>query len=159
MPTRVELHVLYRALERWNLYYAEVNEGLAIDGKTLCNAIDADDCQAQILGVVGHQGHLCHTEKVCYLSVADGDEVKQTNQIGMVIPLLEPLDIAGKTITADGLLTKRVLADYLIARNAEYVLTVKVNQPTLREDIRLLFEAHGKPDFREPLTLADGRIE
>jgi len=28
----------------------------------------------------------------------------------MVIPLLEPLDIAGKTLTADGLLTQRRLA-------------------------------------------------
>jgi hypothetical protein len=32
-------------------------------------------------------------------------------------------------------------------------------QPTLREDIRLLFEGRGKPDFTEPLTLAHGRIE
>jgi len=77
----------------------------------------------------------------------------------MVIPLLEPLDIAGKTITADALLTQRKLAQYLIERNADYVFTVKGNQPTLREDIRLIFEERGRPDFSEPLTLAHGRIE
>ena len=77
----------------------------------------------------------------------------------MVIPLLEPLDIAGKTITAHALLTQRKLAQYLIERNADYVFTVKGNQPTLRKDIRLLFEERGKPDFSEPLTLAHGRIE
>ena len=71
------------------------------------------------------------------LPVDGGDEVKQTNEIGMVIPLLEPLDIAGKTITADALLTQRKLAQYLLARNADYVFTVKGNQPILREDIRL----------------------
>lgn len=77
----------------------------------------------------------------------------------MVIPLLEPLDIAGKTITADALLTQRKLAHYLIARNADSVFTVKGNQPTLRDDIRLLFEGRGQPDFTEPLVLAHGRIE
>jgi predicted transposase YbfD/YdcC len=77
----------------------------------------------------------------------------------MVIPLLEPLDIAGKTITADALLTQRKLATYLIEHDAHYVFTVKDNQPTLRENIRLIFEGRGKPDFTEPLTLAHGRIE
>jgi len=77
----------------------------------------------------------------------------------MVIPLLEPLDITGKTITADALLTQRKLARYLIEHNAHYLFTVKDNQPTLREDIRLIFEGRGQPDFSEPPTLAHGRIE
>ncbi len=77
----------------------------------------------------------------------------------MVIALLEPLEIAGKTITADALLTQRKLAQYLLARNADYVFTVKGNQPTLHEDIRLIFEGRTTPDFTEPLTLAHGRIE
>ena len=77
----------------------------------------------------------------------------------MVIPTLDALDIAGKTLTVDALLTQRALADYLIAHDAHYVFTVKDNQPTLLEDIRLIFEGRGQPDFREPLTLAHGRIE
>jgi predicted transposase YbfD/YdcC len=77
----------------------------------------------------------------------------------MVIPLLEPLDITGKTLTADALLTQRKLAQYLVDHKAHYVFTVKDNQPTLREDIRLIFEGRGRPDFSEPPTLAHGRIE
>ena len=77
----------------------------------------------------------------------------------MAIQLLEPIDIAGKTITADALLTQRKLASYLIERDADYVFTVKGNQPILREDIRLIFEGRATPDFTEPLTLAHGRIE
>jgi predicted transposase YbfD/YdcC len=85
--------------------------------------------------------------------------VKQTNEIGMVIPVLDALDIAGKTVTADALLTQRALADYLLAHEAHYVFTVKDNQPTLHADIRRFFEGRGRPDFREPPTLAHGRIE
>ena len=36
------------------------------------------------------------------------------------------------------MLTQRALAEYLLARGAEYVFTVKGNQPTLLDDIRLL---------------------
>jgi predicted transposase YbfD/YdcC len=96
------------------------------------------------------------------LPVGGGDEVKQTNEIGMVIPVLESLealDIAGKTVTADALLTQRKFAEYLIEHDAHYVFTVKDNQPTLREDIRLIFEDRGRPDFSESPALAHGRIE
>jgi hypothetical protein len=54
---------LERALQRWNAQHAEADEGLAIDGKTMCNAIDAEGRQAHILGVVGHQSQTCHAQK------------------------------------------------------------------------------------------------
>ena len=85
--------------------------------------------------------------------------MKQTNEIGMVIPVLEALDITGKTLTTDALLTQRKLATYTLARNAHYVFTAKDNQPALRAAIRLIFEDRGQPDFSEPPTLAHGRIE
>jgi predicted transposase YbfD/YdcC len=78
----------------------------------------------------------------------------------MFIPLLEGLDIAGKTLTADALLTQRPLARYLVEqRGAHYLFTAKDNQPTLLDDIRLLFEGRSEPDFREPFTLDHGRLE
>ena len=88
------------------------------------------------------------------------DEIKQTNEIGMAIPLLDGLEIAGKTITSDALLTQRDLARYLVEqRDAHNLFTAKDNQPTLLDDIRLFFERRGEPDFQEPLTLAHGRLE
>ncbi|MCP3878786.1 MAG: ISAs1 family transposase [Sulfitobacter sp.] len=94
------------------------------------------------------------------MPVDGSDEIKQTNEIGMAIPLLEGLEITGKTITADALLTQRDLARYLIEqRDAHYLFTAKDNQPTLLADIRLFFENRGEPDFREPLTLEHGRLE
>jgi len=78
----------------------------------------------------------------------------------MFVPLLEGMDIAGKTVTADALLTQRKLARYLVEeRDVHYLFTVKGNQPILLADIRLLFEGRGEPDFREPFTLEHGRLE
>ena len=84
----------------------------------------------------------------------DADEgEKRTNEIGTVIPLLETApDIAGRTITAYALLTQRALASYLLNRGADYLFTVKGNQPTLLDNIRLTLNeaiARRAPDFTE----------
>jgi predicted transposase YbfD/YdcC len=53
-----------------------------------------------------------HPKKVGALPVAGGEDAKQTNEIGMFIPLLDGIDIQGKDITADALPTQRKLAAY-----------------------------------------------
>ena len=95
------------------------------------------------------------------MPVEGRDELKQTNEIGMFIPLVNGLDdIDGKTLTGDALLTQRKLAQYIVQeRSAHYVLIAKDNQPSLAEAIRLIFEPRGTPDYSEPPTLAHGRIE
>lgn len=61
--TRVDPAALDRALQGWNAQMAADDEGLAIDGKTMCNALDGQQRQTHILGVVGHQTHACYTQK------------------------------------------------------------------------------------------------
>jgi len=60
---RVDPEHLDRALQCWNAAHGEEDESLAIDGKTMCNAIDEDGRQAHILSAVGHQTHTCYTQK------------------------------------------------------------------------------------------------
>ena len=60
---RVEPVHLDRALQRWNQAYAQHDESLAIDGKTMCNAIDDQGYQTHIMSVVGHQSKTCYTQK------------------------------------------------------------------------------------------------
>lgn len=94
------------------------------------------------------------------MPVEGRDELKQTNEIGMFIPVVDTLDIDGKTITGDALLTQRKLGHYLVAeRSAHYVFIAKDNQPLLAEAIRRVFENRGAPDYSEPVTLAHGRLE
>ena len=56
---------------------------------------------------------MLHPKKVGAVK-GTGDEEKQTNEIKTAIPLLETIDIRGKTITADALLTQCELARYLV---------------------------------------------
>jgi hypothetical protein len=60
---RVDPVHLDRALQRWNAIHGEADESLAIDGKTMCNAIDDQGHQTHIMGVVGHHTKTCYTQK------------------------------------------------------------------------------------------------
>ena len=93
------------------------------------------------------------------MSVAYSDELKRTNEIKTAAPMLDAIDIAGLDITADALLTQRDLARYLVARGAHYHFTVKGNQPTLQENIRLLFEPRAQAHYSECSAPDHGRIE
>jgi predicted transposase YbfD/YdcC len=101
-----------------------------------------------------------HPKKVGTLPVEDTGELKQTNEIKTAIPLLDAIDIQGKDITADALLTQRAIAEYLVTeRNAHYHFTVKANQANLPGDIALFFQDPGQPDFTERSAGDHGRIE
>lgn len=94
------------------------------------------------------------------LPVEGREEVKRTNEIKMALPLLEAIEIAGKDITADALLTQRKFAQYLVEkRQAHYHFTVKANQPTLLEDLEFYFRDRGQPQCVEHTPPDHGRLE
>jgi len=57
-PTRLD-----QAFQRWNETFAKQDKSLAIDGKTMRNAIDAEGKQTQIMSAIGHQTGICYTQK------------------------------------------------------------------------------------------------
>ncbi len=78
----------------------------------------------------------------------------------MAIPLLDAIEIQGKDVTADALLTQRHLADYLVKeRKAHYHFTIKGNQPRLLQDVELFFQNRQEPDFVDDTPPDHGRIE
>lgn len=69
--------------------------------------------------------------------VAQQQVDEKTNEITQVQPLIEKLDLQGTVLTADALLTQRKFAAHLVeVKGAEYVFTVKGNQPTLLQDLQ-----------------------
>lgn len=54
---------LDQALNAWNAQYDSIDESLAIDGKTMCNAIDENGKQTHIMSAIGHQSGHCYTQK------------------------------------------------------------------------------------------------
>ena len=91
--------------------------------------------------------------------MGDPDTFKQTNEIKTAIPLLEPLDLKDKDITADALLTQRGIAEFIHNRGAYYHFTVKGNRPALFADLERYFQdRRPAADFTETSS-GHGRIE
>lgn len=103
---------------------------------------------------------MLHPKKVGTLPVEGSEKEKQTNEIKTAIPLLDKIEIRGKTVSADALLTQRDLARYLVEkRGAHYHFTVKGNQKRLLEETAFYFEQEDRPCDFSTLDSEHGRIE
>ncbi|MDO9046345.1 MAG: hypothetical protein Q7U66_01255 [Methylobacter sp.] len=69
---RVDPEQLDLALQQWHKAHGQNDESLAIDGKTMKNAIDKEDRQTHIMSAIGHQSKACYTQKKPVLSLSKG---------------------------------------------------------------------------------------
>ncbi len=60
----------------------------------------------------------------------------KSSEIPALKDLLEPMDLTGTVVTADALHCQRDTAAWLTGRGADYVMTVKGNQPRLRARLK-----------------------
>jgi hypothetical protein len=103
---------------------------IAIDGKTLKGARNDSGDQVHLLSAVTQNEGMI---------IAQRPVDTKTNEITQVEPLLETLDIKERVITLDAMHTQTKTATYIVERKeADYLFTVKDNQPTLRSDIAAL---------------------
>jgi predicted transposase YbfD/YdcC len=82
----------------------------------------------------------------------------KTNEIPMIIPLLDGLDLDGAVMTADALHTQRATANYVHGRGADFALPVKDNQPGLFDALDAL-PWRGVPVTHATADRGHGRIE
>jgi predicted transposase YbfD/YdcC len=123
--------------------------GLAVDGKCVRGAKDADGKQPHLVAAVRHDTG----------TVAAQRQVgAKTNEIKAFEPLLDTLDITGMAITADALHSQREHAKYLHGRNAHYIFYAMGNQPGLYGRLDALDWAALEPGHTE-VTTGRGRIE
>ncbi len=60
---RIDPGALDQALNAWDQAWGRPDDALAIDGKTMKNALDKAGQQSHIMSVVGHRSKTCHTQK------------------------------------------------------------------------------------------------
>jgi hypothetical protein len=104
--------------------------GIAIDGKTLRGSHNGSQKGIHLLSAVIHKEGIVFAQE-------EVDE--KTNELKHVKPLFKKVDIEGAVVTADALHTQKEIADYLVEeKKADFLFTVKENQPTLLDDIKSL---------------------
>jgi len=124
-------------------------ETIAVDGKTARRS--TDDGLAAL-----HTVSAWASERGVVLGQAQVDE--KSNEITALPDLLEPLDIAGATVTTDAMGTQKQIAWTIREHHGDYVLALKRNHSRLHDDVAWLFDQQGAPAWRQE-TQGHGREE
>ena len=81
------------------------------------------------------------------------------NEVAGALAVLELLDLAGATVTADALHCHRAMAEAIRARGGDYALALKGNQSSLLRDARIRLDAAGEVARAETVATGHGRHE
>jgi predicted transposase YbfD/YdcC len=139
---------------------------IAIDGKTLRGSADGKLGPLHVVSAWASANHLSLGQVA-----VDG----KSNEITAIPQLLDLLDVEGALVTIDAMGCQKEIAAKIRAKKADYILTVKDNQPTLLEDIQHCFQrafdtgfanvehsdytsndrGHGRTETRSYLTISD----
>jgi predicted transposase YbfD/YdcC len=126
--------------------------GVAVDGKAVRGAKRADGTQVQLLAALRHDTGMVIGQR--------NVENEKTNEILAFAPLITPLNLAGRVVTADALHTQKKAARLVIGKGGHYIFGVKENQPKLWN---AAVDAADRIDLDHPehetLLRAHGRID
>ncbi len=139
---------------------SEVGRGehhLALDGKSLRGtAVRGVPSQkaVQLLGLY----HVAQQYVLRQVTIPGLGQERET-----ALHLMQELDLQGCVVSADALHTQPTCCQQILAQGGDYLLIAKRNQPTLRDDIALLFSQAPVPWLPEQqahsVNKGHGRIE
>jgi predicted transposase YbfD/YdcC len=115
---------------------------VSLDGKTLRHSFDRAASKAAI-----HMVSAWANANRLVLGQVKVDD--KSNEITAIPKLLKLLDLAGATVTIDAMGCQKEIAKVITDQEADYVLALKENHPTLYNDVTLFFEDAKSTDFAE----------
>ena len=132
---------------------------VAIDGKTLRRSYQAGGGKAPIHMISAWASRQ-------RLVLGQIKVAAKSNEITAIPDLLDLLTLKGATVTIDAMGCQREIAAKIIEKAADYVLALKGNQSSLRDDVELFFTSHKESPFKDmavsrhqTLEKSHGRIE
>jgi predicted transposase YbfD/YdcC len=131
--------MLGEAFRRWTAAMATSSKEklIAIDGKTLRRAFkQAGD------GVFVHMVSAWSAMNGVVLGQVKTDE--KSNEITAIPALLDLLDVKSTLVTIDAAGTQTAIAQKIVDKGGDYLLTVKANQPTLHDAMIKHFDGLGR---------------
>jgi predicted transposase YbfD/YdcC len=119
---------------RWVKQMVELNPGevVAIDGKTVRRSHDRGREAIHVVSAWARENRLTLGE----VKVSD-----KSNEIRAVPQLLKLLELKNCIVTADAMNCQKEIASEVREAQADYVLSLKENHPTLHKEVERVFEA------------------
>jgi len=125
---------------------------IAIDGKTVRRSYQKKGGTAPIHMVSAFAAR--QRLVLGQVKVAD-----KSNEITAIPKLLEMMAIEGATVTIDAMGCQREIAQKIIDKKADYVLALKGNQGTLRDDVELFVTEQKAKDFKDTTISRDKTVD
>jgi predicted transposase YbfD/YdcC len=100
---------------------------IAVDGKTLRGSASSSLGPLHLVSAWATQSHL---------SLGQVAVDAKSNEITAIPELLELLELHGAVVTIDAMGCQKAIAEKIVQKKGDYLLTVKDNQPHLLEDIQ-----------------------
>ncbi len=134
----------YESFIRFMNLAAESSQGeiVAIDGKTLRRSFDQARLQSPL-----HMLTAWAVKNQVVLGQMKAED--KTNEITTIPELLKLLKLKGAVVTVDALNCQKSVAEAIKAQGADYVLTVKSNQPTLHSRVKRRFEHYESIQYED----------
>lgn len=151
---RINPKVFEQCFRRWIESIIEIAgaQVIPIDGKTLKGSYDREQGKSAL--------HLVSAWSSEYRLVLGQVKVAdKSNEITAIPALLELLDIAGCIITIDAMGTQTAIASQIFHAQADYILALKQNHPTLYGQVKNWFEQQLSHGFEGTLHSYDQRVE
>ena len=117
-------------------------EVIAIDGKTMRGSAHKKNSKAPI-----HMVSAFAARQRMVLAQVKVDE--KSNEIAAIPALLDMMAIEGAVVTIDAMGCQRDIAKKIIGKKADYILALKGNQGTLREDVELFANEQKTRGFKD----------
>lgn len=157
--SRLDSLEFYAALHSWTNEIAGCLAGqtVALDGKTLRGSFDSASAKSPLHSVSAWACGL----RLC-LGLTSVEE--KSNEIPAVRELLKVLDLEGAVVTADAMHCQKETVQAVLDKQADYLLMVKGNQPTLQEElqeaiVQALNEEHAELRRQQKTETNHGRKE
>jgi len=133
--SRLDPEELTQCFIAWTEALSEASGGdiVSIDGKTLRHSFDQATGQAAI-----HMVSAWASANRLVLGQLKVEE--KSNEITAIPKLLQMLDVEGATVTIDAMGCQTEIAKVITDREADYVLALKENHPTLSGDVTRFFD-------------------
>lgn len=116
------------------------NKGVAIDGKVLRGSFDKASGKSALHTITA----FAVGTRTCLRQMSVSEK---SNEIPAVPVLLKLLELNGATITLDAMHCQTETAQAILDADADFILSVKDNQPSLHQYLMDKFQAFGETDF------------
>ncbi len=133
---RIEPSQLHFIFAEWMKCVATGLSGVvAIDGKEARRSKCDDKKPLHVVSAYAHEFGVALGQLSCE---------EKSNEITAIPKLLDLLEIKGCIVTIDAMGTQTEIAKKIKEKEADYILALKENQPSLYEDTKLFFEDYSK---------------